>query len=212
MKKRSKLLPLLLVLILLALVYNYVLAPAESGQPALSPIAETVTQAVEETIAQELQTPQEETLSASLDEDGSYTTAEDVCAYLLQYGHLPSNFITKKQAQALGWEGGSLEKAIAPKDWARHNVSDGYWSSEQNIYSFLSYQDRKGRLYTAEECRQELAEYKKSARFARKPRTAPEGFSLKLSLIPVRLLRVRFYARKALRSLLRRLGVIRQAG
>ena len=113
MKKRSKLLPLLLVLILLALVYNYVLAPAEPGQPALSPIAETVTQAVEETIAQELQTPQEETLSASLDEDGSYTTAEDVCAYLLQYGHLPSNFITKKQAQALGWEGGSLEK-VAP--------------------------------------------------------------------------------------------------
>lgn len=113
MKKLSKLLPLLLVLILLALVYNYVLAPAESGQPALSPIAETVTEAVEETIAQELQTPQEETLSASLDEDGSYTTAEDVCAYLLQYGHLPSNFITKKQAQALGWEGGSLEK-VAP--------------------------------------------------------------------------------------------------
>ena len=113
MKKRSKLLPLLLVLILLALVYNYVLAPAESGQPALSQIAETVTEAVEETIAGELQAPQEETPSASLDEDGSYTTAEDVCAYLLQYGHLPSNFITKKQAQALGWEGGSLEK-VAP--------------------------------------------------------------------------------------------------
>ena len=44
-----------------------------------------------------------------LDEDGSYTTADDVCAYLLQYGHLPHNFITKKQAQALGWPGGSLE-------------------------------------------------------------------------------------------------------
>ena len=44
-----------------------------------------------------------------LDKDGSYTTKEDVCAYLLQYGRLPSNFITKKQAQALGWPGGSLE-------------------------------------------------------------------------------------------------------
>ena len=44
-----------------------------------------------------------------LDEDGSYTTKEDVCAYLLQYGHLPANFITKKEAQALGWPGGSLE-------------------------------------------------------------------------------------------------------
>ena len=50
-----------------------------------------------------------ETEAAGLDEDGSYTTKEDVCAYLLQYGHLPSNFITKKEAQALGWPGGSLE-------------------------------------------------------------------------------------------------------
>ena len=49
----------------------------------------------------------------ALDEDGSYTTKEDVCAYLLQYGHLPPNFITKREAQALGWPGGSLE-AYAP--------------------------------------------------------------------------------------------------
>ena len=28
---------------------------------------------------------------AHLDEDGCYTTAEDVCAYLLEYGRLPSN-------------------------------------------------------------------------------------------------------------------------
>ncbi len=48
-------------------------------------------------------------LGTGLDENGSYTTAEDVCAYLLQYGHLPPNFITKREAQALGWTGGSLE-------------------------------------------------------------------------------------------------------
>ena len=35
--------------------------------------------------------------------------AEDVALYLHTYGHLPDNFITKKEAQALGWEGGSLE-------------------------------------------------------------------------------------------------------
>ena len=28
---------------------------------------------------------------------------------ITEYGHLPSNYITKKQAQALGWQGGSLE-------------------------------------------------------------------------------------------------------
>lgn len=53
---------------------------------------------------------------------------------------------------------------IAPKYWARHNVSDGYWASEQNIYSDFVYLDRKGRLFTAEECRRELAEYKKNAK------------------------------------------------
>ena len=46
---------------------------------------------------------------APIAEDGAYTTAEDVALYLHTYGHLPSNFITKKEAQALGWPGGSLE-------------------------------------------------------------------------------------------------------
>ena len=45
----------------------------------------------------------------AIDEDGSYTSAQDVAAYLVTYGHLPGNFITKKEARALGWEGGSLE-------------------------------------------------------------------------------------------------------
>lgn len=41
--------------------------------------------------------------------DGSYTTCEDVALYLETYGELPDNFITKKEARELGWEGGSLE-------------------------------------------------------------------------------------------------------
>lgn len=47
--------------------------------------------------------------SEKLDKDGSYTTVEDVSLYLAEYGELPQNFITKKEAQALGWSGGSLE-------------------------------------------------------------------------------------------------------
>ena len=46
---------------------------------------------------------------APIPEDGTYTTKEDVALYLHTYGHLPDNFITKKEAQELGWEGGSLE-------------------------------------------------------------------------------------------------------
>lgn len=44
-----------------------------------------------------------------LDEKGTYTSKEDVALYLHTYGHLPDNFITKKDAEKLGWSGGSLE-------------------------------------------------------------------------------------------------------
>lgn len=46
---------------------------------------------------------------AVIDENGSYTSKDDVSLYLHTYGELPDNFITKGEAQALGWEGGSLE-------------------------------------------------------------------------------------------------------
>ena len=49
------------------------------------------------------------TESAVIDENGSYTNKDDVALYIHVYGHLPSNFITKKEAEKLGWSGGSLE-------------------------------------------------------------------------------------------------------
>ena len=50
---------------------------------------------------------------ASIDFYGSYTSKEDVALYIHTYGDLPLNFMTKKHAKALGWEGGSLEP-VAP--------------------------------------------------------------------------------------------------
>ncbi|MBO4637638.1 MAG: ribonuclease [Clostridiales bacterium] len=50
-----------------------------------------------------------EAASPGIDEDGVYTTRDDVALYIHTYGHLPSNFITKTEARELGWEGGSLE-------------------------------------------------------------------------------------------------------
>ena len=44
-----------------------------------------------------------------LPENGTYTTKEDVALYIHTYNRLPDNFITKKEAQNLGWPGGSLE-------------------------------------------------------------------------------------------------------
>ena len=39
-----------------------------------------------------------------------YYDLTNVVLYLEIYGELPPNYITKKDAQALGWEGGSVEK------------------------------------------------------------------------------------------------------
>ena len=44
-----------------------------------------------------------------IDENGSYTTKDDVALYIYTYGCLPGNFMTKNEARDLGWEGGSLE-------------------------------------------------------------------------------------------------------
>ena len=51
----------------------------------------------------------EQVEAAVLPEDGVYTTKEDVALYIYTYGRLPDNFITKKEAQNLGWPGGDLE-------------------------------------------------------------------------------------------------------
>ncbi len=42
-------------------------------------------------------------------EDGIYDSRDEVALYIHLFGHLPSNYITKKQAEKLGWPGGSLE-------------------------------------------------------------------------------------------------------
>jgi hypothetical protein len=43
-------------------------------------------------------------------EDGWYYSKDEVALYLYTYSHLPDNFITKAEASALGWEGGSVQR------------------------------------------------------------------------------------------------------
>ena len=45
----------------------------------------------------------------TIDKNGSYTSKDDVALYIHTYGELPKNFITKKEAERLGWDGGPLE-------------------------------------------------------------------------------------------------------
>lgn len=42
-------------------------------------------------------------LDYPVSEDGWYDTMEEVAVYLCEYGELPDNYMTKKEAQALGW-------------------------------------------------------------------------------------------------------------
>lgn len=51
---------------------------------------------------------------------------------------------------------------IAPKYWARHNVSDGYWSCGYNLYRDFVYMDRNGVLQTYDECLREFELYKEN--------------------------------------------------
>lgn len=50
------------------------------------------------------ESPAEERSELSITEDGVYTSKEEVALYLYTYGKLPSNYLTKKEAEALGWK------------------------------------------------------------------------------------------------------------
>ena len=56
--------------------------------------------------------PSPEPTGKALDENGIYTTKEDLALYIHTYGHLPGNFIEKREAEALGWDGGNLNRVL----------------------------------------------------------------------------------------------------
>ena len=79
---------------------------------------EEETEVIEETVGEEFteSLPEEEPIEEpTLSEDGTYTSKDEVAEYLYLYGHLPSNFITKKEAKKLGWVSseGNLDE-VAP--------------------------------------------------------------------------------------------------
>lgn len=62
-------------------------------------VTESETAATTEAIATE----------ALIDEGGWYYSKDEVALYIYTYDELPDNYMTKKEARALGWDGGSLE-------------------------------------------------------------------------------------------------------
>ena len=53
--------------------------------------------------------------SLALDEDGEYTSKDELALYIHLYGHLPGNFVTKAEAEAAGWTGGAVGKVLPGK-------------------------------------------------------------------------------------------------
>ena len=67
------------------------------------------TQPVERENVRKTTSAQKTQKTKTIDKNGSYTSKDDVALYIHTYGELPQNFITKKEAERLGWDGGSLE-------------------------------------------------------------------------------------------------------
>lgn len=110
-------------------------------------------------------------------EDGTYTSKDEVALYLYTYHHLPPNYITKKEARKLGWEGGPLQdfapgksiggdhfgnyEGVLPEDAEYHECdidtnggSRGakrlVWSDDWNIYYTDDHYGHFTQLYNAD--------------------------------------------------------------
>ena len=98
----------------------------------------------------------------------------------------------------------TVQTIIAPKYWARHNVSDGYWASEQNIYDGWTYQDRNGNLFTSEECKKELEEYKRVSPKYQKLNQKPSEKRMKMGLLKCKITFRYYYFLRLYRGLVRK--------
>ena len=76
--------------------------------------------------------------NGTIQESGSYSSKDDVALYIHTFGHLPPNYITKKEAQALGWTGGSLEKFAPGK-----SIGGSRFGNYEGLLP-----DKAGRFYT----------------------------------------------------------------
>ena len=110
LKKWLPLLTLALVLVWYVLPGGAVSAPQSAPTSRPADALSLVTPAQGSSAA-----PADGQETTKIDEDGVYTSKEDVALYVHTYGRLPSNFVTKKEAEAAGWQGGPLDKVLPGK-------------------------------------------------------------------------------------------------
>lgn len=99
----------------------------------------------------------------------------------------------------------TVEYILAPKYWARHNVSDGYWASEQNIYEGWNYMDRKGRVFTRMDCLIDLSLYKRTSKRYWDLNVRPRGIKLWFKVKHARYVYQKAYVCKIARGVKRRI-------
>ena len=77
--------------------------------------------------------------SIEIEEDGTYISKDEVALYLHIYGYLPDNYITKKEAQDLGWDSkkGNLDQ-VAPG----MSIGGSYFGNYEGMLP-----EKKGRKY-----------------------------------------------------------------
>lgn len=97
---------LLGVLVSLALALCLALLPGcgSAADEAAAPPDDTVSQAApQDDGANPTADAEADDGAASVTEDGEYTSKDEVAAYIHEFGHLPSNYISKTKAQKAGW-------------------------------------------------------------------------------------------------------------
>ena len=79
--------------------------------------------------------------SITLDENKSYNSNSDVADYIYKYGHLPDNYVTKAEAQSLGWIGGNVDAVLPGKSiggnrfFANYSGENGLPLAEGRYYT-----------------------------------------------------------------------------
>lgn len=84
-------------------------AETEQAEPSPTPTPESMPAPTPE--ATPTPEPTEEP-QASISEDDVYDTKDEVALYIYTFHHLPSCYMTKKEARKKGWENGALNQVI----------------------------------------------------------------------------------------------------
>lgn len=114
---------------------------------------------LDDVIEEELNETTDEIRNETIDEDGYYSSPEDVALYIHTYDELPDNYLTKEEARELGWEasegnlwevtdemliGGDYfenREGLLPEEEGRNyfeadvNYEGGYRGAERLVYS-----------------------------------------------------------------------------